>query len=254
MLWNTGENKMIDGLILSIQFLTRLPIKKPVDFSSKNLSRSILFFPLVGLIIGGLGGLIYHLFIHLNKEVASILTLLSMIILTGGLHLDGLADTCDGFLSYRERERVLEIMRDSRIGAFGLISIVVDILLKHILISSLEGNIPLILALSCGNARLVVAYLMASKKLAKKDGIGYMFHRSNLKKYALLGGGLYLLVVLVINPIYLLPLIFSFLAGELMAKISYGKIAGFTGDVYGASLEISELVSLIIFLEVLRWT
>ena len=71
-----------------------------------------------------------------------------MIIVTGGLHLDGLSDTADGFYSYRDKEKILEIMKDSRIGAFGVISIVLDILLKYIILSNLEGNIPLILGLS----------------------------------------------------------------------------------------------------------
>ena len=71
MLWYTGEDKMIDGLILAIQFLTRLPIKKPVEFDDKNLSRSILFFPLAGLIIGSIGGLFYHIFSHLNEYIGT---------------------------------------------------------------------------------------------------------------------------------------------------------------------------------------
>ncbi|GFN34832.1 adenosylcobinamide-GDP ribazoletransferase [Tepidimicrobium xylanilyticum] len=254
MLWNTGEDKMIDGLILSIQFLTRIPVKKAVDFNDKNLSKSIFFFPLVGIIIGGLGGVSYSIFSHLNENTASFFALLSMVAITGGLHLDGLADTCDGFLSYRKKEQVLEIMKDSRIGTFGVISIVMDILLKYILILSLDKNIPIILALSYGNSRLVIAYLMSSKKVARKDGIGYMFHRSNPKTYALFGGIGYLLIVLLVKPIYIIPLFFSFLIGQVMTKITYRKIDGFTGDVYGATIELSEIVSLIIFLEVLRWT
>lgn len=253
MLWNTSENKMIDGLILSVQFLTRLPIKRSIDFNDENLSKSIFFFPIVGIIVGGIGGLFYHIFGCLNEDIGNFFALVSMIVVTGGLHLDGLSDTCDGFLSYRDKDKVLEIMKDSRIGAFGVISIVLDILLKYILISSLEGNIPLILGLSCGNSRLVVAYLMSTKKVAKKEGIGHMFYKSNPKKYALFGGIGYLLMVLLINPFYLIPLLFSFLIGRIMTKISYKKIAGFTGDVYGATIEIGEIISLIIFLEVLKW-
>ncbi|MCF6462877.1 adenosylcobinamide-GDP ribazoletransferase [Clostridium sp. Cult1] len=253
MLWNTGENKMINGLILSIQFLTRLPIKKSIDFNDENLSKSIFFYPLVGIIIGGIGGLFYYIFGFLNEDIGSFFALLSMIVLTGGLHLDGLSDTCDGFLSYRDKNKILEIMKDSRIGAFGVVSIVLDILLKYILISNLEGNIPLILGLAYGNSRLVIAYIMCTKRVAKKDGIGYMFYKSDPKKYALFGGIGYLLVVLLINPIFLIPLFASFLVGQIITKITYNKIDGFTGDVYGATIEIGEIISLIIFLEVLKW-
>lgn len=253
MLWHTGENKMIDGLILSIQFLTRLPIKKSVDFNNENLSKSILFFPMVGMIIGGIGGLFYYIFGYLNENVGSIFALMSMIVVTGGLHLDGLSDTCDGFLSCREKERVLEIMKDSRIGAMGVISIVLVLLLKYILISSIKEHIPIILGLSYGNSRLVISYIMSTKKVGRKDGLGYMFYKSNPKKYALFGGIIYIVIILLFNPIYLIPLLLSFIAGEIMTKITYKKIDGFTGDVYGATIEIGELISLITFVEVLKW-
>jgi len=253
MLWHTSEDQMISGLVLAIQFLTRLPVKRHVDFNGENLSKSILFYPFVGLLIGELGALVYYIFGYIDDKIASFFALLFMIILTGGLHLDGLADTFDGFLSYRERDRVLEIMKDSRLGSFGVLALIGTVLLKYILISSLAGNMFLILGLTCGNSRLIAAYLMSTKKVAKKEGIGYMFNKGRPKKYALMGGLVYLAIVLFIKYLYLIPLFFSFLVGEIMAKVAYKKIGGFTGDVYGASIELSELMSLLIFLEVLKW-
>lgn len=101
MLWDSGENKMIKGLILSIQFFTRIPINVSIDFNKKNVKYCVFFMPLVGLIIGGLGGLIYYFFEPYNKLIASFFALLTTIILTGGLHIDGLADTLMGFLLIR---------------------------------------------------------------------------------------------------------------------------------------------------------
>lgn len=239
---------MIDGLTLALQFLTRIPIKKMVDFNRENLATSICFFPLVGLVVGGLGGLFYYLFAHINPSLGSFFAVFSMIVITGGLHLDGLSDTCDGFLSYRDRERTLEIMTDSRIGAFGVIAIVLDILLKYILLSSLEGKVALLLGLAGGNSRLLVAYLMATKEAAKGEGIGYEFYKSQPKKYALIGGLVYLILILLIRPIYLIPLLISFLVGQVISRISYKKISGLSGDVYGAIIEIGEIVSLLMFL------
>mgnify|MGYP000879194925 CR=1 FL=1 len=253
MLWHTGENKMIDGLVLAIQFLTRLPVKKQVDFNDRNLSKSIFFFPLIGIIIGGIGGLTYYIFSYLNKDIGSFFAVLSMIIATGGLHLDGLSDTADGFYSYRDKERVLEIMKDSRIGAFGVIAIILDILLKYIILSNLKGNIPLILALSYGNSRLVISYIMSTKKVSRKNGLGDMFHKSNPQRYALLGGIAYVLILVLLDPKYLIPLLLSFIVGEIITIISYKKIDGFTGDVYGATIELGEIVSLIAFMEVIKW-
>ncbi len=244
---------MIDGLVLAIQFLTRLPVKKCVDFNDKNLSKSILYYPFVGLLIGGFGALVYYIFAYLNDRIASFFALLAMIVITGGLHLDGLSDSFDGFLSCRERDRVLEIMKDSRLGSFGVLALVLDILLKYILISSIEGNMFLILGLSYANSRLIIAYLISAKRIAKAEGIGYMFYKSKPKKYALFGGIIYIVMLLFVDPIYLIPLFFSFIPGQIMANIAYRKIGGFTGDVYGATIELCEIVSLLTFLGVLTW-
>ncbi|MBZ2174541.1 adenosylcobinamide-GDP ribazoletransferase [Schnuerera sp. xch1] len=253
MLWYTGENKMIDGFILAAQFLTRLPIKKSVDFNDEKLSKSVFFFPMIGIIIGVIGCVFYHIFSYLNESIGAFFALMAMIVVTGGLHLDGLSDTCDGFLSYRDKNRMLEIMKDSRIGAFGVIAIVLDIFLKYVLIYHIEGNIPLILGLSYGNSRLIISYIMSTKKVGRKGGLGDMFHSSNPKKYAMLGGVAYIAIILLINPVYLIPLLFSFLMGEMMTKITYRKIDGFTGDVYGATIEIGEIISLITFIGVMKW-
>lgn len=253
MLWHTSENKMIKGMVLALQFLTRLPINITVDFNEDNIQKSTFFFPFIGMLIGGIGGLSYYIFNYINKDIAAFFTVVSLIAITGGLHLDGLSDTFDGFFSYRDKERTLEIMKDSRIGAFGVIALILDILLKYILISNLDGNVPLILALSYGNSRLVISYIMSTKDVSRKGGIGDMFHKSNPKKYALFGGLLFIIMTATINPIYLVPSLATFIMGEIMTKITYKKIDGFTGDVYGATIEIGEIISLIIFLGGIKW-
>lgn len=239
---------MIKAMILAVQFLTRLPINIMVDFNEENLRKSIFFFPFVGMLIGGLGGLVHHIFSYINEDLASFMAVASLIVITGGLHLDGLSDTFDGFFSCRDKERTMEIMKDSRIGAFGTIALILDILLKYILISNLGGNIPIILALSYGNSRLVAAYLMSSKEVSRKGGLGDMFRKSNPKIYALFGGLAFMGILILINPMYLIPLLATFIMGQIMTKITYKKIDGFTGDVYGATIEMGEIISLIIFL------
>lgn len=253
MLWNTSEDKMIDGFVLAIQFLTKLPIKKQVDFNHKNLAASTFFYPLVGMIVGAIGWLFHYIFSYLNRDVGSLLALVALIFVTGGLHLDGLSDTCDGFLSYRDKEKVLEIMKDSRTGAFGVIAIVLDILVKYVLIKSIDKNMLLALMLSYGNSRLIICYLMSTKKVARKGGLGDMFHGSNPKGYALAGGIVYLILILMIDPIFLLPLVVNFLLGQAMTLVTYRKIDGFTGDVYGACIELGEIASLLAFLGVFKW-
>ena len=127
---------MKDGLILAIQFLTRIPIEKEIEFSQENIRNSMFFYPFVGLLIGGIGALIFYISGNFNIEISAFLTIISLIILTGGLHIDGLSDMLDGFLSNKDPDKTLDIMKDSRVGAFGVMGIVLLILGKYIIIKN----------------------------------------------------------------------------------------------------------------------
>lgn len=244
---------MIDGLILAIQFFTRLPFKKNVDFNEKNIRCSIMFYPLVGAIIGVLAALIYYPLSFLNKNIASLGALFMLVLVTGGLHLDGLSDTFDGFLSNRDKERVLEIMKDSRIGAFGVVSIIMLLLSKFVIISSFDRGFELAVILSLANSRLVVSRVIASKKTARPGGLGSLFNQSNPGKNMVLSGLIYLIILILINPLFLIPLIINFLVAEFFCTWSYKKIDGLTGDTYGAIIEIGDTVSLLIFWGIMQW-
>lgn len=252
MLWNTSEDQMIKGFILSLQFFTRIPINMEIDFNNKNLKYSVFFLPLVGIIIGGLGGLVYSLLSPYNLIIASFTALLITIILTGGLHIDGLSDTFDGFFSNREKEEILEIMKDSRVGAFGVLSIVLIVMFKFIMILNIT-NLPLVLALSFTNSRLVIAWIISTKKTSKQEGLGKKFSESNPKKLVFLSGIIYCAILIVLEIKYLIPLFINFLLGQYISYISYKKIDGLTGDVYGSIIEIGEAVSLFSFWGVMLW-
>ena len=243
---------MIKGLILSLQFFTRIPINIIIDFNSKNIKYSIFFLPIVGAVIGGLGALAYYILAPYNLLIAGFVTLLTTIILTGGLHLDGLSDTFDGFFSNRDKNKVLEIMQDSRIGAFGVLSIVLLILFKFILIISIK-DLSLAIILSFINSRLVVSRIIAYKRTAKDDGLGSMFYKSNPKNLVLLAIIIYISVLVLIDYSLMIPLIVTFLMGEYISYISYKKIGGLTGDVYGAIIELGDAISLLGFWGVMIW-
>lgn len=243
---------MIDGFILSLQFFTRIPINKKIDFNKENIRYSIFFLPLIGIIIGGLGGLVYYLLAPANTMIASFMGLVTTIIVTGGLHLDGLSDTVDGFFSNREREETLEIMKDSRIGAFGVLSIVLVILFKFILIFSLD-DLPLILALSFANSRLVISWIISTKRSSKPNGLGSMFKGSNPKKLVIISSIIYCIILMILDIRYLIPLFINLLMAEYIGHISYKKIDGLTGDVYGFIIELGEMVSLFSFWGLIIW-
>ncbi len=121
------------GLILLFSFMTRLPVPK-MEFDSEELGKSMKFFPVVGLVIG----LILYLFARGISFVTgssfpfllSVLVLLLEVAITGALHLDGLADTFDGMFSYRSKQKILEIMKDSRLGTNGALALIFYFLLK----------------------------------------------------------------------------------------------------------------------------
>lgn len=244
---------MIKGLILALQFLTRLPVNIPVDFNKENIRRSTFYYPLVGLLLGIIASIPYYFLSPLNSELASFLTLLLMIILTGGLHLDGLSDSADGFFSNRDKERTLEIMKDSRIGAFGVLSLILIILFKYILISNIGPNLPLALGFSMANSRLIVLLQIATKKSARPGGLGDMVHKSQPRPYIIAGITIYLILIIFVEMAYLIPLIFSLIIGEFISLYTNKKIGGFTGDVYGATIEITEAASLLGFWGVIQW-
>lgn len=243
---------MIKGFILSLQFFTRIPINKEIDFNKENLKYSLLFLPLVGLIIGSLGGLVYILIESHNLMLASFMALLMTIIITGGLHLDGLSDTVDGFFSNREREETLEIMKDSRVGSFGVLSIVLMVLFKFILIFSVN-NLPVVLALSFANSRLVISWIISTKNSAKPNGLGKIFSDSNPKKLVRISGIIYSIFLIIVDIRYLIPLAINFLIGQYISRVSYKKIGGLTGDVNGCIIEIGEVISLLSFWVLMLW-
>lgn len=243
---------MINGLILSFQFFTRIPINIQVDFDSKNLKYAIFFLPLVGALIGSISGLVYYFLAPHNQMIAAFLTLLMTILLTGGLHLDGVSDSFDGFLSNQAKEKTLEIMNDSRIGAFGVLSLILLILLKFIMILN-TPNLPVVLILSLTNSRWVSSWIIATKKLAKPKGLGKIFHDAKPKKYVLLSGIIYGVFLLLIDFKYIIPLILNFLFAQWVSQIAYKKIDGLTGDIYGMIIELGEAISLVSFWGVSLW-
>lgn len=244
---------MIKGLILALQFLTRLPVNIPVEFDSKNIAKSTLFFPFTGMLIGGLAALVVYVMSFLGQDIGAISGVFALIVITGGLHIDGLSDTCDGFFSSRDREKILEIMKDSRSGTFGVIAVVLDLLIKFILISKIKMNLFPCIVLSCANARLTAVMLMTYTKCARPNGLGSMFSESGTKKYFCIGAAMYIIIICIFNVKFIIPLIICLLASLLITMKSYKTIGGLTGDVYGANIEICEIVSIVSFAAVNLW-
>jgi len=118
-------------LLIAIQFLTIIPVPFPLRCEERDLGRSMAFFPLAGLFLGALlVGADFVLTLRLPRPVADLLLITLLSVVTGALHLDGLADVCDGLTARGGRERFLVVMKDSRIGAVGVVGLVLALLLK----------------------------------------------------------------------------------------------------------------------------
>lgn len=230
----------------ALQFLTVIPFPFSWGGGEKELGRSVWFFPVVGLVIGillaGFDWGVGHL---LPSFPASVLAVLFLLGISGGLHLDGLADTADGFLSSRPKERILEIMKDSRTGPMGAAAIVMSLLLKVALFTALAGTLRwrmLLMAPLAGRCALVT--LMAVLPYAKAEGgLGSVF----LKSKSPLNAAWALVVLLGVGWFAaswagLVAGFASFVVTLLFAGHCYRKIGGLTGDTLGAASEIAELV------------
>ncbi len=235
-------------LILMLQFLTKLPLPFKIDAKEEDFSKGIIYFPVVGLVIGALmAGLYIGLSAITNIMIASVLVIVFEIFITGGLHLDGLADSFDGLYSYRDKDRMLEIMKDSRVGTNGVLILIVNIVLKMVLLISIDPEmVPTLLLLMPVVSRLMVVLLSAISKYARNNGMGGFFIGKTTKLQLVIT----IILVLVMHLIYLEGL---FLLGMIIILTLiyryhvYSKIDGITGDVLGAVVEMSEVFYLMLY-------
>lgn len=230
----------------ALGFLTVLPVPAGWGGGERELSRCAPFFPVVGLLIGAVAaGWVWGLGRALPAWPASVLTVIALIGVSRGLHMDGLSDTADGFLSSRSRERILEIMRDSHVGAMGVMAIVCAILLKAAALASLSEAVrwrAALLTPVAGRCALVVS--MAALPYARgTEGLGALFYRGRSRidgVWAVLFLGL--VGWAAAGAAGLAASALSVALTLLFALYTYRKIGGATGDSLGAACELAEIV------------
>ncbi len=230
------------GFLIALQFLTALPIKIKTKIKDRDFSKSLLYFPLIGLLIGLLLSAVAVLFSFLPNLVTGVLILITSIIITGGIHLDGFADTCDGFYGSRPKEKILEIMRDSRIGVMGVTGIVVLLLLKFTIIVSIPQDILWkSLIMMAVFARWSQSYACYSSKSAREDGKAKLFIEYAGPKETVIGELFTLVLFLLLAGLRgLMLFVLAFILIFLFNAYARRKIGGMTGDTIGATSEIAE--------------
>lgn len=230
-----------------LQFLTRLPLPFTIDCDEQTFGRGLYYFVPVGLVLGFILALAHRLLnpLGLDLWVQAILLLWLHVWLTGGLHLDGVADSADGLLSNRSPERMLEIMKDSRIGSNGVLALMALLSLKVVgLRLALESPYPaLLLLLMPAVARFAVVLAAYVGKTPRESGMGNLF----IGKGAFATVVVNALLVAVFSPIYpqvLLPLGVATLFTLALVRRVTKRIGGITGDVLGATIEMNEVLFL----------
>lgn len=242
-------------LLSALHFLTTIPLLPERPYSNEEFGRAVGFFPLVGLIIGGiLVGINYLLGFIFPEAVVTALTLGCWVALTGALHLDGFLDTFDGLLGGYDKTSRLEIMKDERVGAFGFAAGVILILLKFVALDA-AGDFPstvisLLLAPTLGRWSLSLA--IVAFPYAREKGLGRgVKDYATWKQVALTTVTTLLVALVAVQWLGLILMGIVALTVWFSVRFTMRRIPGLTGDIYGAICEIVELVVLLLL--VAKW-
>ncbi len=243
---SSGRQDKMRKFLIALTFLTRLPAPIPKNITAEEMGKSSAFFPLVGLILGGIlvgfNWLIEH--IWTGPFTINVVLLISLVGLTGGLHLDGLMDTCDGIFSGRPKERMLEIMKDSSVGAFGMLAAICLLLLKLAFLSEVDDTQKwqaLLLAPTFG--RWSMSFALVAFPYARKEGMGGTFADFANIKCLIWASSLLMIafgVVLQWRVGFIMPPLV--ISAYILAWGISSKLNGLTGDTYGAICEFMEMV------------
>lgn len=262
-----GAARLTTGALLAFQFLTTLPVRAPHPSSGAedvdapqppDMGAALPWFPVVGACLGGaLAGVDWALSGLVGKDLRSVLVVVLSALLTGMLHLDGFLDTCDGLLGVRTVARRLEIMRDSRVGAYGVVGGALLLLAKYAALNALPADLRALgIALAPIAGRWSMVYAMSRYPYLRTIGAGSLFRASgqrlfaaSLVTFAMLAGVSLLLaspvqlvwsVALVGEVALLIVLVTLLWTGWASRRLG----GGLTGDIYGATNEIVEFATL----------
>ena len=239
----------------TLSFMSRLPL--PQRWSQGlELDRyvsGVITFPVIGLLLGALSGVVFMVVDGwCGIPLAALFAVLALALLTGGFHLDGLADTCDGIFSARRREKMLEIMRDSRLGTHGGLALIFVLLAKVLAISELAlRDTPMLAAIAgaCIAGRAGSVLMMYRHRYAREEGLGNLFigKISFRQTWVTLAIGA-ALVAAMLGLHGLRALLVAFIGVFILGLLLKRTLGGQTGDTLGAAIELGEVIFLLALL------
>lgn len=247
------RNGVLD-FVTGFQFLTRIPVVTQSEWSMESFGRSVKFFPIIGGIIGLILCTVVYVIqyfwgLSVPLHAISIGIIVLEIFLTGGLHCDGLMDTVDGVFSGRPREKMLEIMKDSRVGAFGAMAFTLLVFVKYSLIMDIEFSmLPLALLVMPIVGRIAVVIGIVFYPYARANGLGKVFYECSHRQTLCVGGITALLLIIPLGKLAMISTVLGIGGAVLLCEYVNNKLGGLTGDVYGAIVEVTEIIALLVFI------
>jgi adenosylcobinamide-GDP ribazoletransferase len=243
-------HRIAADVTISILICTRLPLGISAPIGSGDVARASWALPVAGALVGATGALVFWgaFELSLPPPLAAALALSAMLVVTGCLHEDGLADTADGFGGGWDQARKLEIMRDSRLGTYGACALAMSLLLRWAALCVLAGPAPVGAALMAAHvaARASLPAFMHLVPPARGDGLSARAGQPT-RQAAVVAAliGMVTLMVMLGLPAMAISLVLATCVGFLMARLSLRQIAGQTGDVLGALEQVIEIVILL---------
>jgi adenosylcobinamide-GDP ribazoletransferase len=240
------------SFLAALQFLTSIPVPLKRELSPAQLGRATAYFPLVGVIIGlilaVLNWLLYYI---LPPSVINALLIVALVIITGALHLDGFADTCDGIAGHKTVEERWRVMHDSRTGAFGVVGVVLLLLTKYVSLNNVPPHlITAVLIFMPVVSRGAMVYAIFVYPYARPEGLGTVYKKNTRWPQFTIATIITFAAAGTLFPLFSfmgLILIFGvWIVSTLLATYFKYKFAGLTGDTYGAINEIAEVTTLLL--------
>lgn len=229
----------------AFQFLTRIPMPS-TRFEADSLSRAVKFFPLVGLTVGMGAALLHKLAMpHLGHPLTGLVVLIYLVLITGCFHEDGLADAVDGFGGAWNKDQILVIFKDSRIGSFGATALTLSLLARYLLLVSLPlehfGAYVVSSQVLCRWSSLPLGYLLPP--VHEQKGLGTQIARlTSLNSLAIGSLFSFAVVFLLLRWASIGPVLLAMLTAALSGWFYFKKIGGVTGDCFGATNQLTEVV------------
>ncbi len=232
----------------ALSFLTTIPGPFHGSTGIEELGKSGVWFPLVGALMGGLVALIQMGLVRIfSIQVSAVLSVAAWVCLTGGLHLDGLADSYDGLVNSSSPERRLEIMKDPRLGTFGAVGLILTIALKISALTALPTNINwLVIPQSASTARWLLLW-SAYQPAARPDGIGAVFKQGIKRRDIALAAIIPLGLTFLCGWQGLLAFLFGCACAFGIFYLARIRLGGVTGDILGFMVETVEVAILLVF-------